>query len=74
MTSSTIWHCLTDSTEGNDYDVFIRSESRPTDKQIVKAIHKSYAGEFSQHIDEDIADLELLAYKINDDIVNVEEL
>lgn len=74
MTLPTIWHCMTDSTEGNSYDVHIIGEARPTDEQIRKAIHLNYMGEFSEYIEEDLAELDLFAVKINDDLIKLEEL
>lgn len=69
-----IWHCLTDSTEGNNYDVFIRSEHRPTNEQIKKAIYEHYTGGFYEYIADDLAELDILAYKIDDDIIDIKEL
>ena len=70
----TIWHCSTDSTEGNTYDVHIISDDRPTDEQIRNAMHLVYMGEFSEYIKEDLAELELYAVRINDDLITIEGL
>lgn len=74
MKLPTIWHCMTDSAEGNSYDVHIISETRPTDEQIRKAMYKDYGENYREYIEDDLAELELFAVRINDDLIKLEEL
>lgn len=64
-----IWHCTLDSTEGDYYDVFIRQDERPTDEQIAKAMTKVYSENMGEYLQEALNNLDMLAYVIDDEII-----
>lgn len=73
MGNINIWHCTLDSWEGDTYDVHIRSADRPTNLQIAKAIKRAYSDRL-EFAEEALEELEILAYKIDDEIIDAKEL